>query len=60
MPEIVYRLMERQQKLDELLRHAQMRKIPNAFELLRIKLLKHANGRRLNFLLGWHGRRVIC
>ncbi|TXG94306.1 MAG: DUF465 domain-containing protein [Rhodocyclaceae bacterium] len=60
MPDFVYRLMERHQKLDALLRHAQMRKIPNAFEILRIKTLKLENGKRLNTLLGWHGEQAIC
>ena len=46
-----FRLMERHQKLDELLRLAQMRRIPDPFEVARIKKMKLAIKDRLGRLI---------
>lgn len=40
MSEAVFRLLERHQKLDDKLRLAQSRRIPDPFEVARIKTLK--------------------
>lgn len=40
MPDRVFRLLERHQKLDEALRHAQRRRFADPFEIRRLKKLK--------------------
>lgn len=42
MSDRVFRLMERHQKLDEALRHAQRRRLADPFEIVRLKKLKLA------------------
>ena len=42
MSDHVYRLLERHQKLDDLLRRAQSRRTADPFEVLRLKKLKLA------------------
>ncbi len=40
MSENVFRLMERHQRLDDLLRRAQSRRMPDPYEVIRLKKLK--------------------
>lgn len=51
MSDTVFRLMERHQKLDERLRSAQARKVPDPFEITRLKKLKLAVKDRLGRLM---------
>ena len=51
MSETMYRLMERHQQLDGRLRRALSRKVPDQFEILRLKKLKLAIKDRLNRLM---------
>ncbi|MDD3798938.1 MAG: YdcH family protein [Novosphingobium sp.] len=51
MPDTVFRLMERHQKLDEHLRRAQSRKFPDPLEIVRLKKLKLAIKDRLSRLM---------
>lgn len=51
MSDRVYRLLERHQKLDELLRRAQMRRWADPLEIVRLKKLKLAIKDRLAMLL---------
>ena len=48
MSDHVYRLLERHQKLDDLLRRAQSRRTADPFEILRLKKLKLAIKDRIN------------
>ena len=50
MPNRVFRLLERHQRLDELLRRAQTSRIADPFEILRLKKLKLAIKDRLTSL----------
>jgi hypothetical protein len=52
MPDTLFRMMERHQKLDELLRRAQSRRFPDAREILRLTLQKLTLRSRLNGLMG--------
>lgn len=56
MPDTVYRLMERHQKLDELLTRAQSHSQPNTFEVLHLTSLKLAIRERLGLLMGRQNR----
>ena len=56
MTDRVFRMMERHQKLDEQLRRAQSRRLPDPFEVARLKKLKLAIKDRLACLLRRHGR----
>lgn len=47
MNDRVFRLLERHQKLDERLHHAQARRFPDPFEIVRLKKLKLAIKDRL-------------
>lgn len=47
----IFRLMERHQKLDELLRLAQTRRVPDPFEVSHLKKMKLALKDRLSRLL---------
>ncbi|MCB2078833.1 MAG: YdcH family protein [Novosphingobium sp.] len=47
MSDRVFRLLERHQKLDERLRQAQRRRVPDPFEVMRLKKLKLAIRDRL-------------
>lgn len=51
MSDHVYRLLERHQKLDDLLRRAQSRRTADPFEVLRLKKLKLAIKDRINRLM---------
>ncbi|MFZ9395288.1 MAG: YdcH family protein [Erythrobacter sp.] len=51
MSDRVFRLMERHRRLDDLLRLAQARRIPDPFEVMRLKRLKLAVKDRLARLL---------
>jgi uncharacterized protein YdcH (DUF465 family) len=51
MSDAVFRLLERHQKLDDKLRQAQSRRIPDPFEVARIKKLKLALKDRLARLM---------
>ena len=50
MPNRVFRLLERHQRLDELLRRAQTSRIADPFEILRLRKLKLAIKDRLTSL----------
>lgn len=50
MPNHVFRLLERHQKLDDLLRRAQASRFTNPFEIVRLKKLKLAVKDRLQRL----------
>jgi len=54
MPDRIFRLMERLQRIDHFLRSAQRRRIPDPLELMRLRLLKQrtkaALGARLTAL----------
>jgi uncharacterized protein len=52
MPNHVFRLLERHQKLDDLLRRAQAGRFANPFEIVRLKKLKLAVKDRLARLAG--------
>ncbi|MGN3974485.1 YdcH family protein [Tsuneonella sp. SYSU-LHT278] len=47
MSDRLYRLMERHQKLDRMIAAAQMRRLPDPFEILRLRKLKLAVRDRL-------------
>lgn len=51
MSNIQFRLMERHQRLDELIRRAQSRRFPDPFEIVRLKKLKLAVKDRLARLI---------
>ena len=51
MPDTLFHLMERHQKLDELLRRAQSRRFPDPREILRLTVLKLTLRSRLNRLM---------
>ena len=51
MPDTLFFLMERHQKLDELLRRAQSRRFPDPREILRLTVLKLTLRSRLNHLM---------
>jgi hypothetical protein len=51
MPDTLFFLMERHQKLDELLRRAQSRRFPDPREILRLTVLKLTLRSRLNRLM---------
>lgn len=51
MSDHVYRLLERHQKLDDLLRHIQSRRGASPFEVLRLKKLKLAIKDRISRLM---------
>ncbi|MDP3906385.1 DUF465 domain-containing protein [Novosphingobium sp.] len=51
MSDHVYRLLERHQKLDDLLRRVQSRRAADPFEVLRLKKLKLAIKDRINWLM---------
>jgi hypothetical protein len=51
MSDRVFRLMERHQKLDEALRLAQLRRVRDPFEIVRLKKLKLAIKDRMMRLL---------
>lgn len=50
MPERIFRLMERLQRLDQFLRMAQRRLVPDPLELARLRLLKSQVKQRLSRL----------
>jgi hypothetical protein len=47
MPDRIFRLLERLQRLDDFLRRAQRRAMPDPLELMRLRLLKHRTKARL-------------
>ena len=47
MPDRIFRLLERLQRLDDFLRSAQRRHVPDPMELMRLRLLKHRTKARL-------------
>ena len=51
MPDTLFFLMERHQKLDELLRRAQSHRFPDPREILRLTVLKLTLRSRLNRLM---------
>lgn len=50
MPDFIYLLMERHQTLDERLRRAQKRRVPDPFEIAALTKLKLAIRKRLALL----------
>lgn len=40
MPDRIFRLMERLQRIDRFLRSAQLRRVPDPLEVMRLRLLK--------------------
>lgn len=50
MPDLLFRLMERHQRLDDFLRRAQARRFADPFEIARLTLLKRGVALRMRRL----------